>query len=210
MRDESRTDRERQLCLPLTTLRQRWRTTRLFERSAHRARLLDRLESVRAYFPELEGDEIQVGLVLSRRVLGRGSLDPQSPGIWLRPRLAGLFTIAHEMTHLLQAKGLVPRGERACDLHALARSPLLVDSLPTYLKMPAALADAEPPTARIANFLHAAARSALEERRRGRRDYLRRFERSVESALRSGAPPLTAGTIEISAPAGTGVESPPV
>ena len=81
---------------------------------------------MRAHFPELEGDEIQVGLVLSRRVLGRGSLDPNAPGIWLRPRLAGLFTIAHEMTHLLQAKGLVPRGERACDLHALARSPHLV------------------------------------------------------------------------------------
>ena len=203
------TARHHQLLLPLSSSPRRWRATRLFDRSPHRARLLDRLESVRTYFPELDGDEIQVGLVLSRRILGRGSLDPEAPGIWLRPRLANLFTIAHEMTHLLQAKGQVPRGERACDLFALARSALLIDSLPTYLRLPATLRDTDPPTPQVAGLLHAAARAAVAERERGRRDYLRRFERQIESELAT-VPPLTAGTIEISTPSETGVESPPV
>jgi hypothetical protein len=198
-----------QLLLPLSSSPRRWRTTRLFDRSPHRARLLDRLDSVRAYFPELDGEEIQVGLVLSQKILGRGSLDPEAPGIWLRPRLASLFTIAHEMTHLLQAKGQVPRGERACDLFALARSALLVDSLPTYLRLPAVLRDADPPTPQVAGLLHTAARGAVAERERGRRDYLRRFERQIESEL-AVTPPLTAGTMEISTPSETGVESPPV
>jgi hypothetical protein len=63
-------------------------------------------------------------------VLGWGSLDPEHPGVWVRPRQLQLFTIAHEFTHLLQARSLVPRGERQCDLWALARSPLLIDSAP--------------------------------------------------------------------------------
>jgi hypothetical protein len=45
------------------------------------------------------------------------------------------FTIAHELTHLLQKPGLgiVPSGEVQCDIYALARSFLFTDDMPTYL-----------------------------------------------------------------------------
>src|SRR5262245_35031019 len=45
------------------------------------------------------------------------------------------FTIAHELTHLLQKPGLgtVPNGEIQCDIFTLARSPLFMDDMPTYL-----------------------------------------------------------------------------
>lgn len=188
-----------------------WSCTRPFAGAPHRRRLLERLEAARSFFPELDGATIRVGLVHSERVLGRGSLDPETPAIWLRPR-AGLFTMAHELTHLLQARRLLPGGEPACDLFALARSPLLVDSLPTYLRLPDAVPREEPPAPWLRVVLHRAALQAAIERQRGRWDYLRSFRRSLERALTalSVQPPLTAGTMEISLPSGTGVASPPV
>ncbi|MGI8424062.1 MAG: hypothetical protein ACR2L6_07950, partial [Gemmatimonadaceae bacterium] len=111
----------------------RWTFSRLVLRSRHFERIRERIEFVRGFFPEMVGVTIRVGLAQKRGILGWGSLDPERPGIWLRPRRIELFTVAHEMTHLLQARVLVPSGERQCDLWALARSPLLIDSPPTYL-----------------------------------------------------------------------------
>jgi len=128
-----------QLSLDLGPERPRWTPSRLVARSPHRERILEYLEFARRFFPELEGVNIRVGLAQKRGVLGWGSLDPERPGVWVRPRQLQLFTIAHEYTHLLQARGLVPRGERQCDLWALARSPLLIDSPPNYLKLPRSL-----------------------------------------------------------------------
>jgi hypothetical protein len=128
-----------QLALSLDSAPSRWTFSRLVLRSPNRDRIRDRIEFVRAFFPELDGVTIRVGLAQKRGVLGWGSLDPERPGIWVRPRRLDHFTIAHELTHLLQARGLVPRGERACDLWALARSPLLVDAPPGYLRLPVEL-----------------------------------------------------------------------
>lgn len=139
---------------------------------------------MRGFFPELDGITVRVGLVRKRGVLGWGSLDPDQPGIWVRPRRLDAFTIAHELTHLLQARGLVPRGERACDLWALARSPLLVDTPPGYLAVPARLRRRQPLPVAHAALLHRAAVEALAARERGERNYLRRFERDVEAAVR--------------------------
>jgi hypothetical protein len=125
---------------------------------------------------------VRVGLVRKPGVLGWGSLHPDHPGIWVRPRRLDAFTIAHELTHLLQARGLVPRGERACDLWALARSPLLVDAPPGYLRVPAALRRRSALSAAESAMLHRAARGALEARGRGERNYLLRFEREVAEA----------------------------
>ena len=77
---------------------------------------------MRRFFPEMDACTIRVGLAKKRGVLGWGSLDPERPGIWVRPRRLDHFTVAHELTHLLQARSLVPRGERACDLWALMTS----------------------------------------------------------------------------------------
>jgi hypothetical protein len=101
----------------------------------------------------------------------------------VRPRRLDHFTIAHEFTHLLQARGLVPGGERACDLWALARSPLLIDKPPGYLKLPRALHYAQGLTPRAGELLHEAARRALAARAAGDRRYLQRFEREVAGAL---------------------------
>jgi hypothetical protein len=129
---------------------------------------------------------IRVGLALKRGVLGWGSLDPERPGVWVRPRRLQLFTIAHEYTHLLQARGLVPGGERQCDLWALARSPLLIDAAPNYLKLPRALRRGRP-TNDQAHARCAAARAALAAREAGERRYLIRFEAALAEAFGGAA-----------------------
>jgi len=175
-----------QLALDLGPDRPRWKTSRLVEASPHRERILEHLEFARRFFPELDGICIRVGLAQKRGVLGWGSLDPDHPGVWVRPRQLQLFTIAHEFTHLLQARTLVPRGERQCDLWALARSPLLIDAAPNYLKMPRALRRGRP-TNDQAHALCAAARIAIAEREAGDRRYLARFEASLAEAFGGGA-----------------------
>jgi len=164
-----------QLALELGPLRPRWQYSRLALRSPHLKRIRERIEFARYFFPELDGITIRVGLAQKPGVLGWGSLDPERPGIWIRPRRLDYFTIAHELTHLLQARRLVPRGERACDLWALARSPLLIDTAPGYLKLPRGIRHRKP-TAEVAARLCESARRAIEARERGDRRYLRRFE----------------------------------
>jgi len=171
-----------QLSLDLGPERPRWTPSRLVLRSPHRERILEYLEFARRFFPELEGVNIRVGLAQKRGVLGWGSLDPERPGVWVRPRQLQLFTIAHEYTHLLQARGLVPRGERQCDLWALARSPLLIDSPPNYLKLPRALRRGRP-TNDQAHALCAAARESIAERAAGDRRYLARFEAALAESF---------------------------
>jgi hypothetical protein len=155
---------------------------------------------VRRFFPELDGTTIRVGIAKRRGVLGWGSLDPEHPGIWVRPRLLHHFTIAHELTHLLQARGLVPRGERACDLWALARSPLIVDSAPGYLRLPRGMR-----THRLeawqSTLLSDAARRAVAARLSGDRRYLQRFEREIaESMARRGVAPRERARLKAAEP----------
>lgn len=166
----------------------RWDFSRVVLRSPHRSRIRERLEFVRRFFPELDGVTVRVGLAQKRGVLGWGSLDPDRPGVWVRPRRLDHFTIAHEFTHLLQARRLLPRGERACDLWALARSALLVDRAPSYLRLPRTLPQRGPLAPRHAAVLHRAAVRAIEARERGERRYLMRFEREVRDTLTPRGP----------------------
>ena len=177
-----RTQSLEQLALDLGPLERRWRFSRLVVRSRHAPRIRERLEFVRGFFPEIESLTISVGLAKKRGVLGWGSLDPDAPAVWVRPRLADCFTVAHEFTHLLQARGLVPRGERACDLWALARSALLVDRPPGYLRLPPGLRRLRRLDARQAALLHETAVKALVARERGERRYLWRFEQDLALA----------------------------
>jgi hypothetical protein len=178
-----------QLALDIGPARPRWTYSRLVQRSPHRERIRERLEFVRRFFPELDGCAIHVGLAQKRGVLGWGSLDPERPGIWVRPRRLESFTIAHELTHLLQARGLVPRGERSCDLWALARSPMLNDSPPGYLRVPPALRARRALEPREATLLHELARAAIEARGRGEARYLNGFERALAEACGEAPPP---------------------
>jgi hypothetical protein len=177
-----------QLALDLGAQVPRWRFSRLVERSPHMARIRERLEFVRSFFPELDGITVRVGLVLKPGVLGWGSLDPDQPGIWVRPRRIETFTVAHEFVHLLQARDLVPRGERACDLWALARSPLLVDHAPGYLKLPMTVRRAKPLGTETAVALTRLAREAIAAREAGDRRYLLRFERAAAEAFPDRSP----------------------
>jgi hypothetical protein len=171
-----------QMSLDLGPDTPRWKLSRLVEGSAHRERILEYLEFTRRFFPELDGLNIRVGLAQKRGVLGWGSLDPEQPGVWVRPRRLQLFTIAHEFTHLLQARSLVPHGERQCDLWALARSPLLIDAAPNYLRLPRALHRGRP-TNDQAHALCAAAREAIAGREAGDRRYLAHFEATLAEAF---------------------------
>jgi len=168
-----------QLSLELASNAPRWTFSRLIVRSRHHARIVERLEFVRRFFPELDGITVHVGQALKRNVLGWGSLDPERPGIWVRPMRLAYFTIAHEMTHLLQARQLVPGGELACDLWALARSPLVIDSLPGYLKLPRGLRGRREPEPQLASTLHRLACEAIARRESGDRRYLQGFEREL-------------------------------
>lgn len=170
-----------QLHLELGPPRPRWTYSRLVLRSRHLERVRERVEFVRAFFPELDSLTIRLGFAQKRGVLGWGSLDPDRPGIWVRPRRLETFTVAHEFTHLLQARGLVPRGERSCDLWALARSPILIDSPPGYLRVPMKLRRRKLQLD-DALLLHHAARRALAAREQGDRRYLVGFEREIAEA----------------------------
>ena len=98
--------------------------------------LMQKIERAAREFPELEACTLTVGLIMKSRV--HGSADSRINVIRLNTReKSGMsyFTIAHELTHLLQRPGLgtVPKGEVQCDIYALARSPLFTDDMPTYL-----------------------------------------------------------------------------
>lgn len=172
-----------QLAFDLGPGRPRWEYSRLVLRSPHFKRIKERIEFVRYFFPELEGITVRCGLAKKPGVLGWGSLDPERPGIWIRPRRLEYFTIAHELTHLLQARGVVPRGERACDLWALARTPLVVDSPPGYLRMPRAFRKKKLSGEEAARLCDAA-RRAIEARIAGDRRYLKRFEEEIAGAVK--------------------------
>src|SRR5438093_2859205 len=168
-----------QLVFELGPERPRWTFSRLALASPHRERIRSRLEFVRRFFPELDGCTVHVGLAQKRGVLGWGSLDPDRPGVWVRPRRLEYFTIAHELTHLLQARKLVPLGERACDLWAMARSPLVIDAPPGYRELPRRLRTRRAFGPRVARILHDGARRAIVARACGERRYLQVFEREM-------------------------------
>ena len=183
-----------QLAMELGPARPRWTFSRRVIGSPHLNRIRERLEFVRRFFPEIESLTVRVGLAEKRGILGWGSLDPARPGVWVRPRRLDYFTIAHEFTHLLQARELVPRGERACDLYALARSPLLIDHPPGYLRLPRALMRRKLDYP-IAQRLFESARRAIAARDRGERRYLLRFEREVREWVEDEGESAVSGTL---------------
>jgi hypothetical protein len=131
------------------------------------------------YFPELDGGDLKVGI--ARGADGYASLE--RPMIWLNPRGLCYQTIAHELVHLLQAQGLVPRGERSCDVYSLARDLILVDAAPVYLKIPDSLSMPKGglrPGA--AHLMHTTAREAIRKRDSGERQYIRWFEKRLAAA----------------------------
>ncbi|MBD3161879.1 MAG: hypothetical protein GF346_06335 [Candidatus Eisenbacteria bacterium] len=156
--------------------------SRVLARHPSRRRIVRMVDLALDYFPELEGIPIRIGI--ARGAQGYASLD--EPAIWLNPRGLCYQTIAHELVHLLQARGEVPLGERSCDLYSLARALLLVDAAPVYLEIPAALTGPRgtlrPGASRL---IHDTAREAVARRGRGERRYIRWFENQVAAKAES-------------------------
>ena len=139
-------------------------------------RILKMVRVALAYFPELGETSVRIGL--ARGAQGYASLE--EPAIWLNPRRLSYQTIAHELVHLLQASGRVPKGERSCDVYSLARDTILVDAAPAYLRIPGGLVTPDgwlrPGGPRL---LFETACEAIERRKAGTRQYIRWFEKRV-------------------------------
>jgi hypothetical protein len=139
-------------------------------------RVLEATRHVRTFFPELDGLTLKVGLTKA----AAGFASREEMWVWFNPYRLSLHTIAHELTHLLQNLGHVPRGEKSADLFALARHRTLVDDLPCYLSVPLSLRqqwNSQRP--QIESILHRAARDAAARRNAGHRQYLCWFEAEV-------------------------------
>jgi hypothetical protein len=156
----------------------------------HRLRndVLRRVEYVRRYFPELDGETITVGLTRS----ASGMAIPGGTRIWLNPSRLSYHTIAHELIHLLQTRDLgIPCGERACDVFSLARHWTLNDDRPSYIRVPREMLDVHGRLAdHPARVVFEVAHEAVVRRRGGMRKYLSFFEaelaRRVEDSVRPG------------------------
>ncbi len=96
-----------------------------------------RIEHCLLLFPELDEHAVTVGI--TRSADGIAVLEDMIVRFDLRRRLPSHYTVAHELTHLLQGIGLVPHGEIQCDIWTLARDPLFLDEEPCYLPLPPSL-----------------------------------------------------------------------
>lgn len=103
---------------------------------AFSAEFKSRILRVYGFFPELQNGEISCGLITRRgRVEGIATGWTVPPVIRLWPNVSS-YTIAHELTHLVQGNGSgIPHGEVACDIWTVGRLPAeLLDQKPYYLK----------------------------------------------------------------------------
>lgn len=150
--------------------------TRVLKRHRAHQALLKKLAYVRRYFPELDGIPITVGLTRA----ASGMAIPGGREIWFNPAQISYHTIAHEFVHLLQGEKGVPRSERSCDLHALARHWTLNDTRPCYLRVPNAFLDERNRfTPEHARVVFDTAVEGLRLRERGERNYIKRFEENL-------------------------------
>ncbi|HEU4928992.1 MAG TPA: hypothetical protein VFU38_04115, partial [Candidatus Krumholzibacteria bacterium] len=159
----------------------------------HRLRndVLRRVDYVRRFFPELDGETITVGL--TRAASGMAVIGGSR--IWLNPSKLSYHTIAHELIHLLQLRELgIPSGEKACDLFSLARHWTLNDDRPSYVRVPLALVGGGAVPETVARVLYEVANEALARRASGQRQYIAFFEREMETKRTPGAIAIRAGS----------------
>jgi len=109
-----------------------------------RQELLDRLEELGEFFPEMKR-KMRIGITRfydglvwqsdSGHVKLMVDVHRSKKGAWRYPTY---WTIAHELMHLAQFNtDHIPSGERATDIYALARlPPRFIDESPSYLVVP--------------------------------------------------------------------------
>ncbi|MFA5313063.1 MAG: hypothetical protein WC375_07105 [Methanomassiliicoccales archaeon] len=139
-----------------------------------------RIRKVREWFPELDGVPIDFRLMKEGYYVGY--CDWKLNRIRLSPSaLSCNHVIAHELTHMASYFcGGIPKGEKACDLWTLARSPILNEVSPPYLDLPDMIrAEWDRNTAGLLSDL---ARTSIKQRELGMRQYIKWFEESVKIA----------------------------
>lgn len=95
----------------------------------------ERIMQVYGLFPELQEKRISCGLLTGRGwVEGTATGWTTPPVFRLQPNVSN-YTIAHELTHLVQGNGSeIPHGEVSCDIWTVHRLPAaLLDQRPYYL-----------------------------------------------------------------------------
>ena len=166
-----------------------WTRKALTLRPGLRDEVERRIRRLHPYFPEMkrkmtigltrsydglafQSDEGTVKLMLDVRKARNG--DYKSPTFW---------TIAHELMHLAQFNSKhIPGGERACDIHALARlPPKYIDDSPSYLVIPSKASNGWSPE--YATAAHNLAKRALRKRHAGERNYIVWWEKEFEKAV---------------------------
>jgi hypothetical protein len=159
----------------------------------HRLRndVLRRVDYVRRFFPELDGETITVGL--TRAASGMAVIGGSR--IWLNPSKLSYHTIAHELIHLLQLRDLgIPSGEKACDVFSMARHWTLNDDRPSYVRVPLALVGSGAVPETVARVLFEVANEALARRASGQRHYIAFFEKEMETKRAEKTTALRAGS----------------
>jgi len=167
------------------------RLTPRFAGHRHAAPLADLVHSFLPRFPELDEQDFELDLLPSSSwLLGLAEQDRRPPRIRLRPARPTnptlTYTIPHELTHLLQLPlGLVPNGERACDLHAMARAGDRFLVPPGYVRVPPGASEDWVRWSFPAAVL---AREALTRRTEGTRQYILWWETSLRALV---SPPMS-------------------
>lgn len=175
-----------------------WTRTALKVPEDVREELRSRLDTLSRYFPEMKR-HMKVGITRSYDGLVFQSDDGavklmlevrrKRDGSW---RLPTYWTMAHELMHLAQfnSEG-IPSGERATDVHALARvPPRYIDDSPSYLVVPRGLRGGW--SKEHAKLAHRTAKDALKRRADGLRNYASWWEKEFEARVnrtRSGGHP---------------------
>ncbi|MFP4051501.1 MAG: hypothetical protein ACLFVB_07160 [Thermoplasmata archaeon] len=135
----------------------------------------NKLKEVLQYFPELWDNTIKVGYTSTE--IGKYISSRESSQISYVRLYEGvsLHTIAHELMHSVQyIEDNIPMGERPCELWTIARDTSILDKPPmSYLSTPSKIKN---------NWhdwkdeVHRLAKQAIEERKNGRRCYIKWFK----------------------------------
>ncbi len=154
----------------------RWSFTRKFKAKKGQSRFLKRLDEARSFFPELEGETVKVGITINVD----GKADLKAKAVYFRSRNVSFYVMGHELTHLLQEMGKVPKGERSCDIFTMARRVKFCDEAPSYVKVPKRLLDEKGLIRKeYRGLVHETAKTALEMRKLGKKKYITWFEKNL-------------------------------
>jgi hypothetical protein len=156
--------------------------TKPFLKAVSTAYLLDfqeKLERTLTKFPELEADYIHVGKLsyFGCVAIARTSEKDRIKISYNTVNKATYLTFGHELTHFIQRLGIIPHGEKPCDIWTLARDPIFLDRPPFYLRIPARISDN---WSIYAAKVRALCIEAIEQRANGRRQYIVWLENEIK------------------------------